>query len=88
MSPKLTRRRVGGPKSRANPKNLEKLSPAKGGGGTGGGDHLGTCIDRTSPKLLWQIALVITYKPTRFWVETHQGAALVGKKVLKIPKKA
>ena len=30
---------------------------------------------------------MIIYKPTRFWVETHQGTGLVGKKVLKIPKK-
>ena len=56
------------------------------------GDHFGTIqhisinIDGTSPKLLWQIALVIIYKPTRFWVETHQGTGSVGKKVLKIPK--
>ena len=58
------------------------------------GDHLVTCppisvsIDGTSPKLLWQIALVMIYKPTRFQVETHPGAGLVGKKVLKIPKKS
>ena len=44
--------------------------------------------DGTSPKLLWQIALVMMYKPTRFQVETHPGAGLVGKKVLKIPKKS
>ena len=54
---------------------------------------MGTCppnsvsIDGTLPKLLWQIALVVMYKPTRFQVETHPGAGLVGKKVLKIPKK-
>ena len=58
------------------------------------GDHFGTMrhisinIDGTSPKLLWHIALVIIYKPTRFWVETHQGTGSVGKKVLKIPKKS
>ena len=57
------------------------------------GDHFGTIrhisinIDGTSPQLLWQIALAIIYKPTRFWVETHQGTGSVGKKVLKIPKK-
>ena len=54
---------------------------------------MGTCppisvsIDGASPKLLWQIAPVMTYKLTRFQVETHPGAGLVGKKVLKIPKK-
>ena len=32
---------VSGPKGRDNPENLEKLSPAKGGRGTGVGDHLG-----------------------------------------------
>ena len=57
-------------------------------------DHLGTyppisvSIDGTSPKLLCKIALVIIYKPTRFWVKTHQGTGSVGKKVLKIPKKS
>ena len=55
---KSPRGRVGGQKSLKNPENLEKLSPA-GGGGTGVGDHFGTCppisisIDGTSPKLLW-----------------------------------
>ena len=50
------------------------------GEGTGVGDHFGTIwhisinIDGTSPKFLWWIALVIIYKPTRFWVQTHQGA--------------
>ena len=54
---------------------------------------MGTCppisisIDGTSPKLLWKIALVIIYKTTRFQVENHPGAGLVGKKVLEIPKK-
>ena len=58
------------------------------------GDHFGTIryisinIDGTSPKLLWYIALVIIYKPTRFWVETHQETGSVGKKVLKILKKS
>ena len=86
--------RGSGQKKLKNPENPEKLSPAKGEGGTGVGDHLGTCppisvsIDGTSPKLLWQIALVMIYKPTRFQVETHPGAGLVGKKVLKIPKKS
>ena len=28
--------------------------------------HISINIDGTSPKLLWQIALVIIYKPTRF----------------------
>ena len=84
------RGRVSGQKSLENP---EKLSPG-GRGGTGVGDHLATCspssvsIDRTSPKLVWQIALVIIYKPTRFQGETHQRAGSVGKKVLKIPKKS
>ena len=45
-------------------------------------------IDGTSPKLLWQIALVIIYKPTRLQVKTHPGAGPVGKKVLKIPEKS
>ena len=84
---------AGGPKSRENPEKLEKLSPAKVGGYTGFGDHLGTCppisvsIDVASPKLLWQIDLVIIYKPTRFQVETHPGAGSMGKKVEK-PKKS
>ena len=58
------------------------------------GNHFGTIrhisinIDGTSPKFLWQIALVIIYKPTRFWVETHQGTGSVRKEVLKIPKKS
>ena len=59
------------------------------------GDHFGSIrhisinIDGTSPKLLWYIDLVIIYKPTRFQVETHPGARVVGtKKVLKIPKKS
>ena len=88
------RDRVGGQKSLKNPENPEELSPGRVGGDTGVGDHFGTIrhisinIDGTSPKLLWQIALVIIYKPTRFWVETHQGTGLVGKKVLKIPKKS
>ena len=88
------RGRVGGQKSLKNPENPEKLSPGRGGGATGVGDHFGTIqhisinIDGTSPKLLWQIALVVIYKPTRFQVETHPGAGSVGKKVLKIPKKS
>ena len=86
------RGRFGGQKSLENLENPEKLSPGKGGGGTGVGDHFGTIrhisinIDGTSPNLLWQIALVIIYKPTRFWVKTHQGTGSVGKKVLKIPR--
>ena len=58
------------------------MSP--GQGGTGVGDHFGTMrhisvtIDRTSPKLLWLIALVIIYKPTKFLVETHRGAGSAG----------
>ena len=44
-------------------------------------------IDGTSPKLLWQIALVIIYKPTRFWVETHQGNRVSGQKSLENPEK-
>ena len=89
------RDRVSGQKILKNPDNPEKLSPGRGGGwGTGVGKHFGTIwhisinIEGTSPKLLWQIALVIIYKPTRFWVETHQGTGSVGKKVLKIPKKS
>ena len=69
------------------------MRPGQGGrgGDTGVGDHFGTIqhisinIDGTSPKLLWKIALVIIYKPTRFWVETHQRTGSVGKEVLKIP---
>ena len=81
------RGRVGGQKSLKISEILEKLSPDQGGGGTGVGDHLGTCppisvsIDGTSPKLLWWIALVKVYKPTKFWGETHQGVGSVGKKV-------
>ena len=57
------------------------------------GDHFGTIrhisvsMDETSPKLLWEIDLVKIYKPTRFWVETHQGTGSVGKKGLKNPEK-
>ena len=57
------------------------------------GDHFGTIrhisinIDGTSPKLLRQIALVIIYKPTRFWIKTHQGTGSVGKKSLENPEK-
>ena len=57
------------------------------------GDHFGTIrhisinIEGTTPKILWYIALVIIYKPTRFWVQNHQGTESVGKKVLEIPKK-
>ena len=53
------RGRVGGQKSLKNPENPEKLSPGRGGGGTGVGDHFGTMrhisvtMDGTSPKLLW-----------------------------------
>ena len=49
------------------------------------GNHFGTCppisisIDGTSPKLLWYIALVIIYKPTKFLVETHRGAGSAGR---------
>ena len=49
------RGRVGGQKSPKNPENLEKLSPGRGGGGTGVGDHFGTMwhisvtVDGTSP---------------------------------------
>ena len=50
--------------------------------------HISASIDGTSPKLSWYIVLVIIYKPTRFWVETHQGTGSAGKKVLKIPKKS
>ena len=61
LGPKSPRGRVGGQKSLENPKNPEKLSPGKegGGGGTGVGDHFGTIqhisisIDGTSPKFLW-----------------------------------
>ena len=86
------RSRVGGQKSLKIPEILEKLSPAEGGGGTGVGDHLGTCppisliIDGTSPKFLWWIALVKVYKPTKVWGENHQGVGSVGKKVVKIRK--
>ena len=70
------------------------MKAGQGGGGTGVGDHFGTIqhisinIDGTSPKLLWYIALVTIYKPTRFQVKTHPGAGSVGKKVLKNPKKS
>ena len=89
------RGRVGGQKSRENPENLEKLSPGEEwGGGTGMGDHLGTCppisvsIDGTSPKFLWWIALLKVYKLTKFRGKTYQGAGSVGKKVLEILKKS
>ena len=57
--PKSPRGRVGGQKGLKNPENPEKLSPGRGGGGTGVGDHFGTIrhisvsIGGTSPKLLW-----------------------------------
>ena len=80
------RGRVGGQKSLKNPENPEKLSPATGGAGTRVGNHFGTMrhisitIDETSPKLLWQIALVMPYKPTKFWVKTRGGAGPAAKK--------
>ena len=84
------RGRDSGQKSLKNPENPEKLSPGRGGGGTGVGDHFGTfppisvSIDGSSHKLLWWIALVKLYKTTSFWVQTHRGAGSVGKKVFKI----
>ena len=63
-------------------------------GGTGVGDHLGTCppisisIDGTSPKFLWWTALLKVYKPTKCWGKTYQGAGSAGKKVLEILKKS
>ena len=72
-----------------------KVKPGQGGGGgTGVGDHFGTIrhisinIDRTLPKLSFYIFLMMPYNPTKFQVKTHQGAGLVGKKVLKIQKKS
>ena len=40
--------------------------------------HISVNRDGTSPKLLWYIALVIIYKPTKFLVETHRVAGLAG----------
>ena len=85
------RGRVSGQKSLKNSEILEKLSPARGGG-TGVGNHFGTMqhisviIYGTLPKLLWWIALVKVYKPTKFRGETYQGAGSAGKKVLEILK--
>ena len=79
------RGRVRGQKILKNSELLDKLSPGEGGG-PGVGDHLGTCppisvsIDGTSPKLLWWIALVKVYKPTKFRVKTHQGVGSVSNK--------
>ena len=76
-------------KSLENPENLEKLSPGRGGGYWGErplGDMSTYLRQHERPKLLWQITLVIIYKPTRFQVEAHPGAGSVGKIVLKIPK--
>ena len=50
--------------------------------------HISVSIDAKLPKLSWQIVLMMRYKHTKFQVETFQGARLVGKKVLKIPKKS
>ena len=82
------RGRVSGQKSLKNSEILEKLSPGEGRGGTGVGNHFGTMrhisvtIDGTLPKLFWQIALVMPYKPTKFRVKTHQGAGPAAKKNL------
>ena len=45
-------------------------------------------IDGTSPNLSWYMVLMMPDNHTKFWVETHQGAGSVGKKVLKIPEKS
>ena len=42
--------------------------------------HISVIIDGTSPKLLWWIALVKVYKPTKFRVKTHQGVGSVSNK--------
>ena len=72
---------------------IRKSQARARGEGTGVGDHLGTCppisvsIDGTSPKVLWWIALLKVYKPTKFRGETYQGAGSVGKKSLRNPEK-
>ena len=50
--------------------------------------HTSVTIDRTSPKILSQIALVMPYRPTKFRFETRQGAGPVDKKGFKIPKRS
>ena len=76
LVPNSPRGRVDGQKSLKNSKILEKLSPGEGGG-TGVGDHLGTCppisvsIDGTSAKLLWRMDLLKLYEHTKFQVKTQ-----------------
>ena len=48
--------------------------------------HISVSIDGTSPKLPWQIALVILYTPTRVWVQTPQGAWFTSKRNPKLSK--
>ena len=48
--------------------------------------HISVSIDGTSPKLSWYIVLMMPYNHTKFQVENHRGAGLLGKKVLKIVK--
>ena len=42
--------------------------------------YISVIIDETSPKLLWQIVLMMLYKHTKFQVESRQGAGLVSKR--------
>ena len=42
--------------------------------------YISVIIDGTSPKLLWQIGLMMPYKHTKFQVKSRQGAGLVSKR--------
>ena len=96
LGPNSPRGRFGGQKGLNNPENLEKLSPGRGGGYCGGrplGDtaaaggpklHISGTPIAQGPKLRPKGPLPKVLLPTKFRVETHQGAGSVGKKVLKI----
>ena len=83
----------GGQKILKNPQNVEKLSPARGGGYWGGrplwNNSTYLCQHRRD---ITQTFMVDSpsdpIQTTRFRVKTHERAGLVGTKVLKTPKKS
>ena len=77
-------------KKSENPKNSEKLSPGGGGRGYWGGRPLG---DKSAVLSQHKRDMTHTFmvespsdKPTKFQVQTHQGAGLVSKRNQKIKK--